>query len=84
MKNGMIPHGTVSGYQYHKCRCVECCRAKREYKLAYDEVEVLPVPDCFLLLLDFAFRARSEGNDAKCEEFLEVAFQRNSPQSEAA
>lgn len=25
-----IPHGTASGYSYHKCRCDECVAAKRE------------------------------------------------------
>lgn len=31
-----IPHGTVSGYNYHRCRCDECRRAKREYARGYD------------------------------------------------
>lgn len=26
-----IPHGTVSGYSYHWCRCDDCREAKRQY-----------------------------------------------------
>lgn len=24
-------HGTINGYQYHKCRCDRCRKAQREY-----------------------------------------------------
>lgn len=27
-----MKHGTISGYQHHKCRCTDCCNAKREYE----------------------------------------------------
>jgi len=27
-----ITHGTNSGYQHHKCRCLDCCDAKRKYE----------------------------------------------------
>jgi len=30
-----IPHGTASGYRYHKCRCDECREAQSEYRKAY-------------------------------------------------
>lgn len=30
-----IPHGTSSGYDYHKCRCNECKTARRN-RLPYD------------------------------------------------
>lgn len=26
-----IPHGTHSGYAYHRCRCPRCTKAQREY-----------------------------------------------------
>jgi hypothetical protein len=29
-------HGTLTGYHHHKCRCVECQRAHREYRRAHD------------------------------------------------
>lgn len=32
-----IPHGTVSGYSYHKCRCDECKAANRAYRLGRRE-----------------------------------------------
>lgn len=28
-------HGTIAGYNVHKCRCNECKRAKREYMREY-------------------------------------------------
>ena len=28
----IIRHGSISGYQHYKCRCGECCHAKREYE----------------------------------------------------
>src|SRR6266705_1735147 len=30
----MIPHGTHSGYAYHKCRCNDCREAQRIYQLS--------------------------------------------------
>lgn len=30
--NGIIVHGTVSGYVRHKCRCDLCRKANREYR----------------------------------------------------
>jgi len=30
-----IPHGTLSGYQYHRCRCAQCREAKRAYESNY-------------------------------------------------
>lgn len=30
-----IPHGTVNGYDYHKCRCPECRAAKSGYQRAH-------------------------------------------------
>jgi hypothetical protein len=26
-----VPHGTASGYIYHRCRCTDCRRARRSY-----------------------------------------------------
>lgn len=30
-----MKHGTITGYQYHKCRCDECKEAARDYKRQY-------------------------------------------------
>lgn len=27
-----MTHGTLTGYHHHKCRCVECQRAHRDYR----------------------------------------------------
>lgn len=39
-----MKHGTISGYQHHKCRCTDCCNAKREYekKLKLKKLEGIP------------------------------------------
>lgn len=33
--HGVVPHGTQSGYQYHKCRCAACTEAQREIVASY-------------------------------------------------
>lgn len=30
-----IPHGTLSGYSHHKCRCIECRQANADYMAEY-------------------------------------------------
>lgn len=30
-----ILHGTLNGYQYHRCRCVECKAARATYNREY-------------------------------------------------
>jgi hypothetical protein len=30
-----IPHGTVSGYNYHGCRCADCRAGAAEYRRAW-------------------------------------------------
>ena len=35
MSNTPIPHGTFSGYNYHKCRCEACKETNREYQREY-------------------------------------------------
>lgn len=39
-----MKHGTISGYQYHKCRCTDCRNAKRKYekKLKLKKLEGIP------------------------------------------
>ena len=39
-----MKHGTINGYQHHKCRCTDCRDAKREYKkkLKLKKLEGIP------------------------------------------
>lgn len=43
-KGDRIRHGLISGYQHYKCRCTDCCDAKREYekKLKLKKLEGIP------------------------------------------
>ena len=38
-------HGTITGYQYHKCRCTECRAAKNEEVKAYYARRIKPLKD---------------------------------------
>jgi hypothetical protein len=34
-KKKPVPHGTIHGYNFHRCRCEDCTRARREYNAGY-------------------------------------------------
>lgn len=34
LKVAVLTHGTLNGYNYHKCRCTECRSANNEYQKA--------------------------------------------------
>lgn len=42
-KKKPVPHGTIHGYNFHRCRCEDCTRARREYNAGYrqDNAEAL-------------------------------------------
>ena len=40
-----IPHGTITGYNYHKCRCDDCVEARRTYQREYMRKRKLRDPE---------------------------------------
>lgn len=51
----MIPHGTVSGYKNHRCRCDQCRRAASAYDSARTTRVVIQDREAFRELVDDLF-----------------------------
>lgn len=44
-----IPHGTIQGYNFHRCRCERCATARREYAAGYRNAHLDDLHHLYLL-----------------------------------